>query len=104
LNLPRIVSRFAYMYKPLTGVVNGVTPCLFLAIDNVLGGRVLVDVIGGAGEYAGGRPSSVSRPVEDYISLRLEDNALCCGRASIPWLAWGRRVDGRESYSGRRVW
>jgi hypothetical protein len=72
------------MYKPLTGVVNGATPCLFLAIDNVLGGRVLVDVIGGTREYAGGGPSSVSQPVEDYISLKLEANALCCRRANIP--------------------
>jgi len=93
---PRIVSRFEYMYKPLTGVVNGTTPCLFLAIDNVLGGRVLADAIGGAREYAGGGPSSGSRPVEDVTGLGTESgwSRIIFGKTSVV-------ICGSDSYYNR---
>lgn len=42
---PWILSRFVYMYRPLTGALNGSSGCLFL------GGGADVE---GAGEYAGG--------------------------------------------------
>jgi hypothetical protein len=46
------------MFKPLTGVLNGATPCLFLERDNVLeGGK---EVVKGVREYAGGTSSGLS--------------------------------------------
>ena len=45
LNVPRITCRFVYIYRPLTGTLNGAAACLFLERETALLGT---------GEYAGG--------------------------------------------------
>jgi hypothetical protein len=66
LDSPRMSSRFVYMFKPLTGGLNGATACLFLERDTVLGEGELVR---GPCEYAGGL-SSNSALVEGYVTQR----------------------------------
>jgi len=53
------------MFKPLTGALNGATPCLFLDRDNVLEGGE--EVTRGVCEYAGGTSSDISLG-EGYVT------------------------------------
>lgn len=64
LNSPLIESCFVYRFKPLSGVLNGVTTWLLLERDTVpVDGE---EVVGGS-EYAGG-VSSVSGAEGSYVT------------------------------------